>query len=153
MLNIRFARKDEIADLQDLNNEVFIDNQKYDPDLVMNWAESGLGKKYFSNLLNNINACCLIAEMDGKKVGYIAAAEKKMDYLKTKYLEIENMGVIPSYRSKGIGSLLMQNCINWAKKKGFKKVYVSSYFENEKAVKFYKNNGFSEFEVGLEKLI
>ena len=48
MINIRKANKDEVKDLQSLNNEVFIDNNKYDNDLDMSWAKSEKGKIYFT---------------------------------------------------------------------------------------------------------
>jgi len=35
MITIRPARIDEIGELQRLNQEAFVDNQKYDPDLLM----------------------------------------------------------------------------------------------------------------------
>ena len=151
MINIRPVRKDEIEDLQDLNDEVFIDNQKYDSDLDMIWAKSDKGKDYFTKLLNNPDYCCLIAEEDGRKVGYVAAGPKNISYRKSKYIEVENMGVIPEYRSRGIGTMLMEECLKWAKSKGFQKAYVNSYFNNQKAIEFYKRNGFSEIDLSLEK--
>lgn len=150
---IRQANKDEVEILQILNNEVFIDNQKYDSDLDMNWARSEKGKKYFSKLLNDSNAFCLIAEDNKKLIGYIAARKKDISYRKSKYIEIENMGVIPEYRSKGIGSSLIKKCLTWAKEKGFQKIYVNSYFQNNKGIVFYKRNGFTEIDLSLEKTI
>ena len=153
MVTIRHADKNEISDLQQLNNEVFIDNQKYDDDLDMNWAQSEKGKKYFTELLSNPGACCFIAEEHGIKVGYIAAGPKTVSSRKSRYFEIENMGVIPAYRSKGIGRMLMDECLKWAKTKGFQKAFVNSYFDNKQAIEFYKQNGFAEIDVSLEKNI
>lgn len=117
----------------------------------MKWAHSHIGKEYFTKLLNNPEACCLIAEENGKKIGYIAAIPKKITYRISKYVEIDNMGVIPKYRSKGIGTMLMNRCLEWAKAQGFQKAYVNSYFHNQMAIRFYKRNGFSEIDVSLEK--
>ncbi len=153
MVHIRTADKNEVKDIQNLNNEVFIDNQKYDSDLDMNWPQSDKGKEYFTKLLNNPDACCLLAEEDGKLVGYIAAAPKNISYRKSKFFEIENMGVIPEYRSKGIGSQLIQKCLEWAKNKGFQKLFVNAYFQNAKAIDFYKRNGFSEIDISLERTL
>ena len=44
MVTIRKARKNEVKKLQNLNDEIFIDNQKYDPDLKMDWSQSIEGK-------------------------------------------------------------------------------------------------------------
>ncbi len=57
---IRPAQPDEIKKLQALNDEIFVDNYKYDPDLRLDWAQSPeYGGKYFSDLLNNRNAICV----------------------------------------------------------------------------------------------
>lgn len=152
MINIRTARKDEVKDLQDLDDGIFIGSPKYDNDFDTNWAQTK-GKAYFTDLLNNPEACCLIAEEDGEKIGYIAAVPKSISYRKSKYIEIENIGVALEYRSKGIGTLLIDECLKWAKSKGFQKAYVNAYFHDTKAVEFYKRNNFSEIDLCLEKLL
>lgn len=153
MISVRQAGKEEISDLQNLNNEIFTDNQQYDPDLDMTWSQSDKGKQYFTKLLSAPLSCCLIAEEDNKKIGYIAARPKNVSYRNSTYFEIENIGVIPSHRSKGIGQMLIEECLKWAKTKGFQKAFVNSYFDNKKAIQFYKRNGFSEIDVSLEKNI
>ncbi len=153
MLKIRSAKITEVQYLQDLNDEVFIDNAKYDPDLKLDWAQSELGKKYFTELVSDPEQICLIAEDDGKPVGYIAASTKEFSYRLSRYLEIDNMGVIPQYRSKGVGSLLMKKLMEVAKKRGYQKIFVNSYFANTKAIAFYKKNGFGEIDVSLERKI
>lgn len=152
-MNIRQARKDEVKKLQDINDDAFANNPKYDPDLVLDWAQSEKGKAYFTNLLNDSNDVCFVAEDGDKLVGYIAASPKPIAHRKSKYIEIENLGVAQAYQRKGVGSLLMEKCLEWAKERGYEKVYLSSYFANTQAIDFYKKNGFSEIELSLEKSI
>lgn len=152
-VEIRNANSDDVQILQELNDEIFIDNASYDPDLRLDWARSQYGKKYFTELVADHESICLIAEIEGKAVGYIAAAPKEVAYRNSRYIEIENMGVTPSVRSLGIGSRLMQECLTEAKKRGFQKVYVNSYSENEAAIGFYKRNGFAVIDVSLEKTL
>ena len=151
MINIRPAEKDEVQKLQNLNDEVFVDNHKYDPDLKMDWAQSSVGKNYFTDLLNNPEAICFIAEEGDIPVGYIAAAPKDIDYRLSKYIEIENMGVSPSHRSKGIGSMLIEKVLELAREKGFQKAYVNAYSDNIKAIDFYEKSGFKKIDVSLER--
>lgn len=63
------------------------------------------------------------------------------------------MGVIPGFRSQGIGSLFIEKLSEWARTKGFQKYYLNSYFKNTKAIAFYKKNGFSEIDVILDRAI
>lgn len=153
-MHIRKVRSDEWAALQFLNNEVFIDNAKYDPDIIENWAFSDAGKKYFQELVNDEASVCLVAENEaGKLVGYIAASPKPFSYRKSKYLEVDNMGVVPEYRSQGVGAKLMDACKSWAKDHGYQRLFVVSYFKNSKAVAFYKKCGFGEIDTSLEMTI
>jgi len=59
-----------------------------------------------------------------------------------KYLEMDNVIIDKEYRSKGIGKLLTDWCINKAKKNNCKKVMLDAYLENEKAHLFYEREGF-----------
>ncbi len=153
MINIRLVRKDEVKKLQDLNDEVFVDNSQYDPDLKVDWAQSPVGKEYFTEVVNNPEAICLIAEENDVPMGYVAAGPKVIDYRNSKYIEIENMGVSPAYRSLGLGSKLIEKVIELAKEKGFQKVFVNTYIANVKAVNFYEKNGFNKIDVSLERSI
>lgn len=151
---IRPARTDEVKTLQDLNDEVFIDNYKYDPDLRLDWAQSDDGgKEYFTELLANKDSLCIIAEVEGRPVGYLAASQKIISYRKSSCIELDNMGVIPAFRSMGIGTKLIQHLYSMAREQGYQRVYVNAYFHNTKAIEFYKRNGFSEIDISLEKVL
>ncbi len=151
---VRFARQDEVKTLQDLNDEVFVDNSKYDPDLRLDWAQSvDGGQQYFTELVNNPDSICLIAEIDGEPVGYLAAGLKEFSYRLSKYVELENMGVSPQHRSSGIGTKLINRFYELAKERGYQRVYVNAYFLNNKAVEFYRRCGFSEIDISLEKAL
>lgn len=141
----------KVVVLQNLNDEVFVDNRKYDSDLKMDWAQSETGRKYFTEVLNNPEAICLLAEEENKPVGYLIAIPKDISYRLSKYIEIENMGVSPNFRSKGIGIQLINKCIELAKEYGYQKVYVNTYFENTKAIVFYERCGLKKIDVSLEK--
>ncbi len=153
MITISLASKDEIQNLQNLNDEVFLNNHKYDSDLKMDWAQSETGKKYFTDTLNNPDSICIIAKDRNRAVGYIEATPKEFGYRLSKYIEINNMGVTPDCRSKGVGSMLMKKLFELAKAKGFQKAYVNTYSDNVKAVAFYEKNGFAKIDVSLEKTI
>jgi len=59
-----------------------------------------------------------------------------------KYLEMDNVIIDEKYRSKGIGKLLTDWCINKAKENNCKRVMLDAYLENEKAHLFYEREGF-----------
>lgn len=151
MITIRLSAREDVLDLQNLNNEVFIDNAKYDSDLDLAWAKGEKGKASFMELLSDPRSLCLVAEDGKKKIGYLAAGPKEIDYRKRRYFEIHSMGVIPAYRSKGIGRLLLEKCFEWAKAEGYQSIFVNAYIKNDRAVDFYKDAGFSEIDISLER--
>lgn len=61
-----------------------------------------------------------------------------------KYLEMDNVIINQSYRSKGIGKLLCDWCINKAKETNCKNIMLDAYLENEKAHTFYEREGFTK---------
>lgn len=152
-VKFRLANINDVRILQELNQEVFVDNHQYDPDLIMDWALSEKGKQYFSNLVQDKQAYFCLAEVNNKPIGYIVGREKKFGYRKSRYFEIENMGVVPGFRSKGIGTLLIKQAKIWAKEQGYQKIFVNSYFNNRKAIEFYKRSGMKEIDLSLEGTI
>lgn len=153
MIEIRLGNKDDIEMLQGLNDELFIDNKTYDSDLNMNWAKGEFGRKYFTQLVTRKDTLCLIVEDNSKPIGYLSAGPKEIDYRNSKYAEIENMAVDPEYRSKGIGKLMIDKCLEWAKLNGYQKLFVTSYIANSGATSFYRNNGFIDIDISLEKVL
>jgi len=153
MIKIRKAKSSEWSIIQKLNNFVFLNDKKNDDDLDMNWPFSKKGIRYYKGLANGKYGHCLIAYLGKIAVGYVALAKKDFGYRKSKYIEIENIGVDPKYRSHGIGTKLVNAAIEWAKTKGAMKLWVSAYPQNKKAIIFYKKNHFYETGVELDRNI
>lgn len=147
-VKIRQAKTDDWKLIQDLNNYVFLADKVNDDDLDLNWPFSSKGIKYYKDLTSGKWGHCLIAFRGNEALGYVALAEKDFGYRKSKYIEIENIGVLPQYRSQGIGKGLIDAAIKWAREQNATKLYVSAYWGNKKAINFYKKNGF--YETGLE---
>ena len=147
-IEIKKALPKDWKTIQKLNNFVFINDKDHDDDLDLDWPFSKQGIKYYKDLATGKYGHCLIVYSGNNAVGYIAIAIKEFGYRKSKYVEIENMGVDPKFRSKGIGKKLLDSATKWAKTKGATKLYVSAYWRNKRAINFYKNNKF--YEIGLE---
>lgn len=152
-ITIRQALCTEIKQLQILNDRIMIDNPKFDSDLMPDWGRSEQGKRYFLELLNDKAAICFVAEEQGALVGYIAARPKDFGYRLSKYVELENLGVIPEHQNQGIGKKLYGAFVTWAKQQGFEKVYLESYFANNKARGFYEKMGFNPIDIAYEKTL
>ena len=145
-IKIQTAQSNDWKIIQKLNHQVFLSDQANDDDLELNWPFSRKGIAYYHKLANGKHGKCYIAYLDHKPVGYVAI--KHFGYRKSKYVEIENIGVDPEYRSSGIGQLLLKAVVKWAKDQKATKLFVSAYWHNKRGIKFYKRHGF--YESGLE---
>ncbi len=152
-ISIRQAVPNDWQIIQYLNNEVFVDNHKYDEFLILEYANLPQGEKYFQTICNNSSHYTLIAEADGTPVGYISGYEKKFDYRTVKVLEIDNMGVTSAYRSKGIGAKLIKELKAWGRSNKYQTMYVTAYSKNQKAIHFYEQQGFAPIDTSLEMKI
>lgn len=149
-ISLRQATVEDVSILQKLNQEVFVEDFQYDNDLDMDWAMGEKGKNYFTKAVSSNESACFVAEIDNKAVGYLSIGYKRTPFRKNRYLEVENIGVSPEFRSQGIGAELIKKARDWGREHGFSRLFVNSYFNNSRAVEFYKRNGFAEIDLGLE---
>lgn len=62
------------------------------------------------------------------------------------YAELLSIGVSEDYQGKGIGKKLLLNLENELKEKGIKKLSLTTdYYNNDKAIQFYKGLGYNVF--------
>lgn len=146
------TEKKDFALFQALNAALFAEDHANDEALDTHWPMSVEGVEYYMKSLMDPQKIVFIAEDNEKNpVGYsIASCENKWRYRTVKTGELENMYVIASARSQGVGRALIQKVKQWLKEKGVERVYVSAYTTNTKAIAFYESNGFAPWETGME---
>ena len=81
---------------------------------------------------------------DNKIIGYYSLALQDNNEC-----EINNLCVLPQYRHKHIGAMLLENAYIKAKKMGCKKMSIGIVEENKVLRKWYENNGF--IHIGTKK--
>lgn len=78
------------------------------------------------------------AKIYDKIVGTVSLIKEKEEY------ELSKMCVTEDFKGYGIGNLLMQHCLSYAKNKGYKKIYLISNRKLLPAIELYKKFGFIE---------
>lgn len=98
-------------------------------------------REFIKNHMNDENSCFLIAELGGR---IIANCSVGLILNKKRYLHRAAMGiaVLKAYWSKGIGKIMMQECINWCKENGVEQLELEVVTQNDRAVSMYKSFGF-----------
>ena len=145
-MNIRYANENDLELLADLGhktfNETFVEHNTPD-DMASYLSVAFSVDKQFSEL-KDPNTLFLIAEIEGKAVGYVKLrANSKSDSVTgRKPIEMERIYSLKDYIGKGIGAKLMQSSIKEAKDRGFDCLWLGVWENNERAILFYEKWGF-----------
>lgn len=86
-----------------------------------------------------------VAEYEQQLVGTFAILiMENMAHQGTPSAVVEDVGVLSTVQGKGIGKLMMEYALNYAKEKGCYKMSLSSNLKREKAHQFYESLGFQK---------
>jgi diamine N-acetyltransferase len=106
------------------------------------------------------NSTFLIAEFDGKAVGYAKLREgKKIECLKdVNTIEVQRIYLLEKMKGKRIGESLMEKCLEIGREKGYKTLWLGVWDKNIAAQRFYekigmKNIGTTDFSDGKNEFI
>jgi ribosomal protein S18 acetylase RimI-like enzyme len=91
---------------------------------------------------------------DQKEIGYLkvneGAAQTELKNLQA--LEIERIYVKKEFQDKKVGQLLFEKALELAKLQGAPYIWLGVWEKNLKAIRFYKRNGFVEFDKHIFKV-
>lgn len=104
--------------------------------------------------LDDNNAEFYFATFDNNVIGYLKLnfGQSQTELQDDKALEIERIYVLQEFHGKKIGQILYDKAIQIARQKYADYVWLGVWEENQRAINFYKKNGFAEFDKHIFKL-
>ena len=98
-------------------------------------------KELIETFLNDTNRLFLVGIIDDNVVANcsVGLIDNKIRH---RHRAVLGIVVCKIYWHNGIGNILMQNCIDWCKRKGFEQLELSVVTHNHNAVSMYKKFGF-----------
>jgi len=91
--------------------------------------------------------CVLLArDNTGKLMGYCVNTidEKRVG-------EIDSLFILPEYRGKGLGEILVEMSVSWLNEQGVTKIFLEVAAGNEQVLEFYSRFGFYPAKIRLEQ--
>ena len=88
-----------------------------------------------------------VCEVDGVIEGMVMLLFTVSTFLGKKVALLEDMIVTPESRNKGLGSLLINHAIAFARREGFGRITLLTDGDNDAAQQFYRSKGFSQSEM------
>jgi GNAT superfamily N-acetyltransferase len=138
-ITIRPARFDDEAEVLALIEELFVPPGRRPADYTRDRAQEG-----FRRAVGNQGSDILLA-LDGHTPS--GAATVYVDTYSIRYglrCWVEDLVVLPSQRSRGVGKLLLDAAVDWGRKHGCDFVQLHSGLGRKDAHRFYLTNGMEQ---------
>ena len=148
---IRRAGIDDVEQLRLLYQELEEDGIRYQPEHFVVGERSN---EFFQSVFESADQDILVAEEDGKILVFshvMILEQKKVACLKPETLVyIQDLDVLESRRSQGIGTLLMEASKRYGKEHGVDFIRTQVFPQNIDGMRFYEKNGFREMMKTIE---
>lgn len=150
---IRRATESDIEIVQQFGYELLdFERKNWDNSLDPKWPFTESGKQKYLEAIKD--KYTIIAEMDGKSVGFLIGKIIKAPAGGARHLSqarVENIYLNEGVRGSGIGAKLIENFRDFCYSNDVNRLDVSVLADNEAAVEFYKKMGFKPRSLNLSQ--
>jgi ribosomal protein S18 acetylase RimI-like enzyme len=143
----RDAVPDDAPALVVLFTEVFMDTfgHLYRPADVEEFLAGNNAEKWRGFLADRDNYAIRVAERDGRLLGFVELAPRKLPYETTQpSIELRRLYLLKQAHGTGAADTLMRWALEEASRRGAKEVILSVFVDNHRARRFYQRYGFEE---------
>lgn len=143
VIKIEKAKEQHYIEVNRLVRQGHDDHVKGD-NTVFRKVESVMPEEYYLELLEQDQSAVLIAREENKIIGFavisIETSPVFPSLVQRRFAYIHDFGVDQSEKRKGIGSLLFEACLKWAKEMNVDEVELNVWEFNEEAIAFYRKH-------------
>ncbi len=140
-ITILVATEENFRAVNDIVNEGHEEHVEAQPTIFKS-VEAVMPISYYKELIESDTSEILIAQEDDMLVGFavisIEAAPPFHSLVQRKFAYIHDFGVKNAHQRKGIGKLLFEACVAWAKERDALSIELNVWEFNEKAIDFYE---------------
>lgn len=153
-IKIRKAKVEDVSDMQKTYYRLLkYEDQNFTKIIDPKWIKSEAGKRSLFKRIKDPKQYVILA-VDGERiVGFLIGEYYKATAYKRIKIDSEvlSLFVEEKYRNNRIGPMLIDEFEKWAKSKNADQIKIEPYFNNVKAIKFYKREGYKDYVVMLRK--
>ncbi|WP_207431048.1 GNAT family N-acetyltransferase [Sabulibacter ruber] len=155
-ININRATTTKVEQLQKIGRKTFFEtfSASNTEENMAKYLDEGFSFEKLTSELNNENSEFYFAELDNEIIGYLKVnfGQSQTELKDEKALEIERIYVLKEFHGKKVGQLLYEKAMQIARQMHVDYVWLGVWEENQRAISFYKKNGFVEFDKHIFKL-
>lgn len=146
---LRPATSDDLGDLLHVARTAFLQafTAGNKPENVRAYLDEAFTLSQFGGELANPASTFILAEVEGELVGYtkVNLVPAQTDVHDPESLEIARLYVLEEYLGLGVGKILLEAAIDFAKRNRKKYIWLGVWENNARAIRFYEKNGFRKF--------
>jgi ribosomal protein S18 acetylase RimI-like enzyme len=118
------------------------------------YLNEGFTKEKLTAELNDKNSHFYFATINADVIGYLKVnfGQAQTELKDDKAMEIERIYVLKDFHGKKVGQILYMKAIQVALQSNAEFVWLGVWEENQRAIRFYKKNGFVEFDKHIFRL-
>jgi ribosomal protein S18 acetylase RimI-like enzyme len=155
-IEIKEVNLNDVDQLQKIARQTFFEtfSAGNTEENMTKYLQENLSIENLSIELKNENSEQYFAVLEGEVIGYLKLnfGKSQTELKDDRALEIERIYVLKDFHGKSIGQQLYQKAIDVAVQKKADYVWLGVWEENPRAIRFYKKNGFVEFDKHIFKL-
>ena len=155
-IEIKKATLTEIYQLQQIGRQTFYETfaSGNTEENMQKYLDEGFSVDKLTTELSDKNAEFYFATYDKKVIGYLKLnfGQSQTELKDDKALEIERIYVLKEFHGKAVGQALYEKAIQIASQTKSDYVWLGVWEKNQRAINFYKKNGFVEFDKHIFKL-
>ena len=104
------------------------------------WRSVGEERRYLKACRQHPDAAVFVADDDGRLVGRLSLSRDQ--HPASRHVADLGLMVAASYRRRGIGTVLLEEAVSWARSAGVSKLELHVFPWNEPAIALYESFGF-----------
>ena len=148
---MRRAGADDVAALLTISSGLWAEDAgTHDPE-VMNtdWPRQH-GRESFQALVDDPDRVGLLAEVGGElAAGLMGSYPELTPFVRLREARLNSLWVVPQHRGLGLGGLLVDAFVDWARERGARYAVVTAFSANPTAIRLYERHGFGSHTVTL----
>ena len=147
---IREARVDDAPALAALSRHVQAIHLAERPEYFAESSDDELSE-WFHRRLGEADFRAWLAEVNGYSAGYVALVIRERSgtpFSRPRtFGEVDQIGVVPEFRGRGVGRALLGRVVNEARRIGIEQIELNAWAFNREAQDFFQRSGFTAMTV------
>ena len=145
---LRTAVIDDYKGLLELYTELDEFHRVNHPELFIRPEKDNRAMEYMSDLIKSNDKKLFVAEEGSNIIGlaecFIGKSTAFPIMKERQWVQLDSITVKRGFQHQNVGSLLLNEVIQWAKSKDIDRIELKAYSFNRNAIEFYTKNGFSD---------